>query len=75
MAYGSRSGVYQALLFGMKLSSMGMIGGFKSGIPQSTGKDVLDQSKLTYHFIISLKFYYTFFALKYYDRKVYLHLL
>ena len=59
MAYGSRSGVYQALLFGMKLSSMGMIGGFKSGIPQSTGKDVLDQSKtyLSFYYLIEILLY------------------
>ena len=32
---GSVSGVYQALLFGLKLSSMGMVGRFKYVIPQS----------------------------------------
>ena len=38
MEDGSGSGVYRDLLFGLELSSMGTVGGFKSKLPQSTGK-------------------------------------
>ena len=44
MAYGSVLEVYQASLFGMVLSSMGVGGIFKSGIPKSGKKGLLKQS-------------------------------
>ena len=44
MASGIVSGVYQYLLFGMKLSSMGMGGKYKHGLSQSTRKGLLNQS-------------------------------
>ena len=44
MANGSGLEVYQALLFGSGLSSSGMRGIFKAGIPQSTENGLLNQS-------------------------------
>ena len=43
MAAGSRSEIYQYLLYGWGLSSMTMVGIFKYGLPKSAGKGLLKQ--------------------------------
>ena len=44
MSYVIISGVYQDIIFGLKLSSMGMEGRFKAGLSQSTIKGLFNNS-------------------------------